>query len=266
MAKKGAASKRVVSATAAAGGQKGYRCLQLVNLFFGLSGALIVAMGVWAATSAVAEVVGIGIGLTVIVMGAFIMFTAMLGHCGAKKDNKCCLLLYFLIVFCSLVTQLGVTATGLNSNTSALTDRFSRWWDRSDEAILAEGQSRFDCCGFNDPDDRPAAACNETEAAVNGTSVVGCRTKAVQNFQDNMFPAMLVTFLLAALQLGALTMSCRIVCRRTKTPSHGLGASVADWNTVDWDAYAEVDDTHVAGGGDKEAATPKGEVEMKASA
>lgn len=116
-------------------------------------GAGLVGMGIYGTQSVFAEMFGSGPGLGVIAMGFACVLTALCGHFGERRDNKCLLLIYFLVLFGALCTLVAMGSLVLFDQ-ATINAKFSGWWDEF-PAQAEQGQAEFNCCGYADPQDRP---------------------------------------------------------------------------------------------------------------
>lgn len=168
-------------------------------------------MGIYGNVSVWADIFGTGPGSAMIGFGVAVIVTAVAGFYGAKRDNKCLLLLYFLILCCSFIT-LVVMGSILIFDNSTFDEQFSQRWDESTEANRVAAQDEFTCCGYASPSDRPAASCNTTKTSV----TTGCKSAGLEFMRARFAPLFIFAFVSGCLMFVALLVSSHLLCRSTQ--------------------------------------------------
>lgn len=198
-----------------------------VNVAFGVLGVVLVAMGIYGTQTTWAEFFGKGPGYSVIALGFAVIFTAVAGIVGERYDNKCLLLLYFIVLSASFLVLIimGAIAT---FDKGTINDKFSSWWDKYPDAA-AKGQKDFNCCGYEDMSDRPVGDC----AVEVPDATKGCKEVGLDYMRSRFVPLFMCAFIFGCCQLLAMIVSMRLVCRSTmkrKAPAQGL-AEAQEWNS-----------------------------------
>ncbi|KAA0149699.1 hypothetical protein FNF29_05710 [Cafeteria roenbergensis] len=190
-----------------------------------------------AATGSVAGIFGAFPGVAIVVVSAIVFLTAAVGEYGARVDNKCLLLLYFMVVLAGFAAFLGLGAATLFGHGTAEAQAAKAWCAFPESA--ARGQVEFNCCGFRCPSDRPAmGGCpggerlNGTEAAACSasadgratcaiqppplsSSLPGCQSVAVGYLNDNLVPLFAVSFAFGFVLFAGMCVSGRLLCKST---------------------------------------------------
>ena len=200
-------------------------------------------------------------GLALAGLGAVTLLVAVVGHLGAKYDNKFILLGYFLIVFAAMVT-FAVLGGIVLFNNAEINQSFSEYWCER-PATAAQGQKDFNCCGYECPFDRPAeGTCTlpdgTTQSPTNpltcsagsGEDLIkagkercrnapdfhgleGCKTKGVQEMESRVVPLFGLAFATGLALLVGTFVSGYLVCRSTRRGAPaGADESAADANLV----------------------------------
>ncbi|XP_062058054.1 tetraspanin-8 [Lepus europaeus] len=140
----------------------------IFNFLFWLCGILILAIAIWVRVSKDGqEIISSGDKATnfyvaadmLIAVGAIIMILGFLGCCGAMKESRCMLLLFFIGLLLILILQLatGILGAVFRSESehvlnSTLYENVKLLRETSEEAkmfqqALIEFQEEFKCCG-----------------------------------------------------------------------------------------------------------------------
>lgn len=206
----------------------------IINVAFIILGIVIILLGIWGATSVWAEFVGTGPGFMVVGLGVAVVVTALCGLIGAKRDNKCLLLIYFMVLSFSFVCMAVMGGIAFFNN-SQFNTKFSGWWDKYPDAA-ARGQSEFGCCGYQNVTDRPAGNCS----LIVPTPTVGCKEKGLEYMRTKFVPLFICAFVFGLAQFLAIIFSMKLLCKSTfKNPLPANGMKGADkWNSYDPGANA----------------------------
>ncbi|XP_055520000.1 tetraspanin-1-like [Leucoraja erinacea] len=153
-----------------------YKCLKLIlfafNFIIFLGGGSILGIGIWIKVdggmflellqkvSASLKVVA-NVGYLCIALGAFLMLIGFLGCCGALKENKCMLMIFFLLILVIFLAQLvaGVVILAFSSLADIFMAYVETWlmnfvkndYGRTDavtetfDAVMKQ----FKCCGIH---------------------------------------------------------------------------------------------------------------------
>lgn len=216
--------------------QRANGLMMFTTVGFVVMGIILIALGIYGLTSRWAEMFTKGPGTAVVVFGVLTIAVALLGYYGFKKDNKCMMLIYFLILMICLLVLVIVGCVAL-FNGGEINERFSNWWcDFPDSA--ASGQEEFDCCGYECYMDRPAGgACavpvSETpgiagalscgvdnvvelgKAACAGitTGPPGCKQTGLDYVDERFIPLFACTAVFGIFLLVGFCVSFYLICR-----------------------------------------------------
>lgn len=237
----------------------GGKCLKFIMFLFNgiifLAGAGILAVGIWVkvdsgsiftflakipnAPSELAQV--LNVGYLLMALGGLLVVIGFLGCCGAMRESKCMLMLFFIIVMLiflaevvgaivllvlrplvdSLIQKFGVAAVQSIKTDYGKNKDITGLWD----AMM----STLKCCGFNNYTDfanssyhlnngYPPVCCQGSVSC--GTSsnstvpvVPGCFTRIKLLIEDNTAVIIGVALGIAALELGAMVTSMSLYCR-----------------------------------------------------
>jgi len=143
--------------------------------------------------------------ILIVIIGSIILLVAGIGCCGAQKDSKCLLGVFFIsmIIMCALVIAVAVVIHFFPGKIQAgMKKEFFKYInDETDEAaksFVESFQKTFKCCGVEGPNDynttTPLAPCK--------TEKTGCAIKLkemIQNLQSPFFIVSIVTLILLVL-------------------------------------------------------------------
>jgi len=147
------------------------KCLLFVfNLLVFLGGAALVGLGIWALKGTesfdalIKEDPGIKNGVyAIIAAGSLLFLIGFLGCCGAMKESKCMLTIFFVFVFLIFVMEIvgAVLAYTNQDEFEALILKSMELYDETSEnaeiKVLTDTwdavQDKFECCGYNGPTD-----------------------------------------------------------------------------------------------------------------
>jgi len=177
------------------------------NFVFWILGICVMAVGIWTRVefgdfnSLLGDSGGIESASNILIAaGCMVMIIGFVGCCGAWKENKCLLLLYFLLVLLIFILEI---AAGIMAyrNRDKVTDAIkknmekaiSEEYGQSDEFTKAvdEVQKMLSCCGAHDPSDwknttwkKPAGqeypkSCYEGEDTSKKSFTDGCVDKLI---------------------------------------------------------------------------------------
>lgn len=219
-----------------------------------LAGAAVLGVGIWVkvdsasffslldkipgATQELNQV--LNVGYLLIAVGGVLLLLGFLGCCGAMKESKCMLLLFFILVLLvfiaevagavvilvfkplakDLIKKLGVETVksiqegyGQNSDVTAL-------WNSTMETLK--------CCGFNNYTDfidspfvnatgnYPVPCCSSSPCAKGNaqtSAVSGCLDKLIMLIDENAVVIIAVALGIAVLEISAMVVSMSLYCR-----------------------------------------------------
>lgn len=214
-----------------------------------LAGAAILGVGVWVKvdSSSLLAVLGeiedappelnqiLNVGYLLIAVGAVLLVLGFLGCCGAMKESRCMLLLFFVIVLVVFLAEVAGAIVVLVFQPLA-EDLIQKLGDKAAKVIQTDyGRSSdltglwnatmdgLDCCGFNNYTDFIGSPfymnnggafpseccrngfCNSTEVEI--ANVPGCFPKLVKLIDDNIIIIGAVALGIAALEIAAMAVS-----------------------------------------------------------
>ncbi|KAJ8283758.1 hypothetical protein COCON_G00026080 [Conger conger] len=213
-----------------------------------LAGAAILGVGVWVKvdSSSLFAVLGkienappelnqlLNVGYLLIAVGGVLLVLGFLGCCGAMKESRCMLLLFFVIVLLvflaevagaivvfvfqplaeDLISQLGEKAVEVIKNDYGANADITGLWNATMEGL--------DCCGFynyTDFLDSPfynnsmtfpeecclIPGCNSANVQI--SKVSGCLPKLIKLIDENIIIIGAVALGIAALEIAAMAVS-----------------------------------------------------------
>ncbi|XP_025959439.1 tetraspanin-1 [Dromaius novaehollandiae] len=221
----------------------------LFNLAIFLGGATLLGVGIWvivdgksffdifgAISTSVLQVVNVSYFL--IVIGAILVVIGFLGCCGAQKESKCLLMVFFTVVLIIFIAEVAAAVvalvyTGLAETlltatvTPLLKEKFGK--EPSLTQIWNVTMNELHCCGLNnytDLTDSPwlqqyhtypapccsgSQPCNETRAAA--SDVPGCFEQLLTEIRTNSGVVGGVAAGIAALEIASMTVAMYLYCR-----------------------------------------------------
>ena len=203
-----------------------------VNILLAIGGGVIAGNGLHLATETSGRIFGLLPGSIAAGLGFFIVSLALLGTIGERTQIKIILLIYFVLVVQLVVVQI-ISLTALAIRWGAFDPLFSSYWGDYDADKRMQGQIEYDCCGYNDRDDRPAGNCTALVPSCcsgcqsMGKSCIGCKTHALRKLYAQTVPLLIGIPLFVIAQIVGLGIVGFILCRKTKM---GNGMSKAQAN------------------------------------
>ncbi|NXW19449.1 TSN1 protein, partial [Circaetus pectoralis] len=214
-----------------------------------LGGGTLLGVGIWvtmdgqsfldifgALSSSVLQVVNVSYFL--IVIGAILLVIGFLGCCGAQKESKCLLMMFFSVVLIIFIAEIAAAVvalvyTGLAETllTAVVTPLLKEKYgvDRSLTHIWNVTMSEVHCCGLNNYTDftdsywyqthetYPEPCCNDRQPC-NGTlaaqsKVPGCFDQILEEIKTNAGVVGGVAAGIAALEIAAMAVSMYLYCK-----------------------------------------------------
>ncbi|XP_078126347.1 tetraspanin 35 [Sander vitreus] len=220
-----------------------------------LAGAAILGVGIWVKvdSSSILNFLGkientptelsqvLNVGYLLIAIGALLLVIGFLGCCGAVRESKCMLMLFFIVVLVvfiaevagaivilvfrpltnDLINRVGTAAVQNIRKDYGLNPDISGLWNTTMNSLK--------CCGFYNSSDFVGSpyyvnnnnrfppqccpgTCTQTVAGNNAT-IDGCFTKIKQLINDNTMVIVAVALGIAVLEICAMVVSMTLFCR-----------------------------------------------------
>ncbi|XP_043551120.1 tetraspanin-1-like isoform X2 [Chiloscyllium plagiosum] len=186
----------------------------------------------------------VNVGYLCIAIGAFLVLIGFLGCYGAVKENKCMLMIFFIIVLLIFIAQIaGAVVILAFSGLADIFITYIRIWavksikdeygKSSDITTLWDTvMNEFKCCGFNDFDDftnspfynnslnkYPKHCCKSQSHCFGGDinhSVMGCYNSLLDFLKTNTKILGIVALGICVLEIGAMAASMVMYCQIRK--------------------------------------------------
>lgn len=216
------------------------------NFLFWVCGTLILALAIWLRVSKDGkEIVSSGYSSTnpfvavniLIAVGSIIMVLGFLGCCGAVKESRCMLLLFFIGLLLILLLQVaaGILGATFKSESSrilneTLYENAKLLSETSNEAkefqkAMIAFQSEFKCCGLkfgatdwgsNFPDAKESCQCTGSDCeSYEGENVypTTCLSLIKELVEKNIIIVIGIAFGLAVIEILGLVFSMVLYCQ-----------------------------------------------------
>ncbi|XP_030004166.1 tetraspanin-8 [Sphaeramia orbicularis] len=208
--------------------------LFIFNLLFWLSGCILLAVGIYLKVSkddnSITSEALPGIDL-MIAIGVIIMVLGFLGCCGAIRENRCMLLLFFislLIIFILLLAAGILGAVDKDKMEKFVKDQVKDLTPLSKQPEnvikdLERLQAELKCCGLvkgsGDWDNVPdSCRCNATDTAPGCETAARvfstiCTDRIVELLKENMKVVLGIAFAIAILLIFGMVFSMILYCQ-----------------------------------------------------
>ncbi|KAF7229615.1 tetraspanin-8 isoform X1 [Nothobranchius furzeri] len=207
--------------------------LFIFNLLFWICGCIILGIGIYLHVTKSNLSIGgesaPSFPLT-IAIGVIIMVIGFLGCCGAYKESRCMLLLFFifLLIIFSLLLAAGIlSAVGKNSVKDSILTEFKKLQplSRQPASVIQDVenmQRTLQCCGLTDgPQEWTAlpdsCRCNATatnqDTCNAGVYKLPCYTRMINWMQSNLQVALGIAFGVAVLLIFGMAFSMVLFCQ-----------------------------------------------------
>ncbi|GCC25490.1 hypothetical protein chiPu_0003900 [Chiloscyllium punctatum] len=222
----------------------------LFNLFIFLAGAALLGVGIWVSVdgSSFVRVIGpvssqamqfVNIGYFCIAIGAVLVLLGFLGCCGAQKESKCLLILFFAIVLIIFIAEIAAAVVALVYSSFAesllrawVTPVLQNDYGRKNDVtgIWNTTMSELKCCGFSNYTDFggsyyfrhhnqtfPEFCCNSTvlctESAAAQSNIQGCFRQLFDILKENANIVGGIAAGICALEIAAMVVSMYLYCK-----------------------------------------------------
>lgn len=205
--------------------------LFLFNLLFWISGCIILGVSIYLKVSKDGNRLTNeslpGIDL-MIAIGVIIMVLGFLGCCGAIRENRCMLLLFFISLLLIFILLLAAGIVGAVSESKVkdwVGDRLKDLTPLSSQpedvkADLEKLQKELKCCGLVDgPGDwtkvPDSCRCNATDSECNSSGVYSttCTTQITLLMEKNMEVVLGIAFAIAILLIFGMVFAMILYCQ-----------------------------------------------------
>ncbi|XP_072925638.1 tetraspanin-1-like [Hemitrygon akajei] len=222
-----------------------------VNFIIFVGGAAIMGVGIWikvdggsffavlAQVSSSLKVVA-NVGYLCIALGAFLMVIGFLGCCGAMKENKCMLMIFFLVILVIFLAQLvaavvilafsGLADIFMSYIATWLRDFFKNDYGRIPELteVFDALMLQFKCCGMSGSTDFlnshfvnstgkfPKACCTNLITCILPGTAQGCYQVLLNFLKNNTVILGIIALVIAVLEMGAMASSMIMYCQIDK--------------------------------------------------
>ncbi|XP_068442734.1 tetraspanin-8-like [Clinocottus analis] len=201
------------------------------NLLFWLSGCILLGVSIYLKVHKDGNLITNeaipGIDL-MIAIGVIIMVLGFLGCCGAIRENRCLLLIFFvsLLVIFILLVALGILGAVEEKRVKDwVKERLTKLTPLSSQPVnvrddLEKLQAELKCCGLvNGPSDwtkvPDSCRCNATETDCKSSAVyqTPCSTKIIELMEKHMEVVLGIAFAIAILLIFGMVFSMILYCQ-----------------------------------------------------
>ncbi|XP_064415742.1 tetraspanin-1-like [Latimeria chalumnae] len=223
----------------------------IFNSIIFLGGIAILGVGIWvkvdagtfqkfSTTSPLNLEQLVNVGYLCIALGCFLVVVGFLGCCGAIKESKCMLLLFFIIVLLVFIAEMAgaIVMLAFSSLADTIFGKMKKWavktiredYSKNDDItkMWDTTMTEMKCCGLNNFTDfqnsssfaqngtYPKQCCWQQQWPCNATNVnqeiPGCFERLLQFFKDNTKILGAVGLGIAALEVMAMVVSMGLYC------------------------------------------------------
>jgi len=182
----------------------------LLNVVFLILGAGLIGLGAYAMTQLrfgnLTKLIEVPWPIGTIAVGGFVLLLSLFGCCGALKESRLLLGLYFTFLFLIVGVQVFVVVYSYKYDSNGTLDNaLSNGWSKADTNLKNWTQNYFICCGFQNVTDGPVAPCPPDATA-------GCKEKIKQYIEDNVKAVQIAGIIIASIQFVGLLFSLCLCC------------------------------------------------------
>ncbi|XP_024050067.1 tetraspanin-1 [Terrapene carolina triunguis] len=224
----------------------------LFNLAIFLGGGTLLGVGIWVAVdaSSFSSIFGsastlpfVNVSYFLIVIGAILVVLGFLGCCGAQKESKCLLIMFFSIVLIIFIAEIAAAVVALVYTSlaetileSTVTPTLKNQYGKVSQVteIWNTTMSKVKCCGLTNYTDftdsyyykehnntYPAFCCNPVSIPCNATAaqssnVEGCFKQLLSDIRKNAGVVGGVAAGICALEIAAMVVSMYLYCQLDK--------------------------------------------------
>ncbi|XP_067423840.1 tetraspanin-1 [Emydura macquarii macquarii] len=219
----------------------------LFNTAIFLGGGVLLGVGIWVAVdgSSFANIFGssstlfVNVSYFLIAIGAVLVVLGFLGCCGAQKESKCLLLMFFSIVLIIFIAEIAAAVVALvytslaeNILVGTVTPILKSQYGKATDVtrIWNTTMSEVKCCGLTNYTDftdsyyytnhnqlYPPFCCNTTtsscnSAAAHASNIQGCFQQLLSDIRKNAGVVGGVAAGICALEIAAMVVSMYLYC------------------------------------------------------
>lgn len=120
----------------------------LGNILFLLLGAGLIGLGIFAQLHGTHanKISPTSLPVALIVLGSFVIAVSFFGCCGASTESRCLLVIYFVVLFLVMASQIGVGVGSYFYRKDAVND-LHKAWIKADNSARNWTQNSLKCCG-----------------------------------------------------------------------------------------------------------------------
>ncbi|XP_033868518.2 tetraspanin-1-like [Acipenser ruthenus] len=225
----------------------------LFNLIIFLGGAALLAVGIWVSVDggSFLKVIGsisaqamqfVNVGYFCIAIGAVLVLLGFLGCCGAQKESKCLLIMFFAIIMVIFIAELAAAVVALVY--SSFAESILKAWAtpalKSDYGTQSDvtqiwntTMTELKCCGFTNYTDfsgssyysshhsYPPFCCQSNTTTCNleaaeSSAIEGCFNRLLLTLKQNANIVGGIAAGICALEIAAMVVSMVLYCHIDK--------------------------------------------------
>ncbi|CAM5162846.1 unnamed protein product [Natator depressus] len=224
----------------------------LFNLAIFLGGGTLLGVGIWVAVdgSSFSSIFGsssalqfVNVSYFLIIIGAILVVLGFLGCCGAQKESKCLLIMFFSIVLIIFIAEIAAAVVALvytslaeNILQTTVTPTLKNQYGKVTEVtqVWNATMSKVKCCGLTNYTDftdsyyyrehgdmYPPFCCNSanapcTETEARNSNRPGCFEQLLSDIRKNAGVVGGVAVGICALEIAAMVVSMYLYCQLDK--------------------------------------------------
>jgi len=199
--------------------------LIVLNTIFMLFSFALIGFGIYAHVVNFNKFIDIPWPIGMIVIGSFIFALTIFGCCGAIRESKMLLGIYFVLLFFLVAAQVGVIIYSYKYDNGVLENALKLAWEKADTDVKQWAQEYFSCCGFQDITDEPALPCPPGVTQ-------GCKDIIHHYIDGQLYVLQIVCIVIASIQFLGLLFALCLCCvvPSSKERKRLMGSLNSKWN------------------------------------